>query len=156
MTPGLKIRPAAAADVPAMVTLIRALAEYERAAPGAVSLTEDLLREALFGARPALEALVAAGETEIAGYALFFHNFSSWRGRRGLFLEDLFVRPELRGRGIGKALFVELTRLARERGCARMEWIVVDWNSPAIGFYQSLGAKAVEGWTLYRVDVPPA
>ncbi|MBZ5580152.1 MAG: GNAT family N-acetyltransferase [Acidobacteriia bacterium] len=156
MTTGLEIRPAAEADVAAIVALIRALAEYEKAAPGAVSLTDELLREALFGARPALEALVATVAGEIGGYALFFHNFSSWRGRRGLYLEDLFVRPELRGRGIGQALFAELTRLARERSCARIEWVVVDWNSPAIGFYQSQGAAPIEGWTLWRADVPPA
>lgn len=154
MSAGLEIRPAAAGDVPAIVALIRALAEYEKAAPGAVTLTEDLLREALFGTRPSLEAQVAVTAGEIAGYALFFHNFSSWRGRRGLYLEDLFVRPELRGRGIGKALLTELKRLARERGCARLEWVVVDWNQPAIDFYRSQGAHPVEGWTLWRLDAP--
>ena len=154
MSAGLEIRPAAGGDVPAIVALIRALAEYEKAAPGAVTLTEDLLREALFGTRPSLEALVAVMAGGIAGYALFFHNFSSWRGRRGLYLEDLFVRPELRGRGIGKALLIELKRLARERGCARLEWVVVDWNQPAIDFYRSQGAHPVEGWTLWRMDVP--
>lgn len=152
----VKIRPAAEPDVPAIVALIHALAEYEKAGPGAVTLSEDLLHEALFGARPPVEGLVATAGAEIAGYALYFHNFSSWRGRRGLYLEDLFVRPELRGRGIGKALIAELTKIARERGCARLEWIVVDWNQPAIDFYKSLGAEAVNGWTLYRVNVPEA
>jgi len=92
----------------------------------------------------------------MVGYALYFHNFSSWRGRRGLFLEDIFVRPEWRGRGIGKALVAELTRIARERGCARMEWIVLDWNHSAITFYESLGATPLKGWTIYRMALPEA
>lgn len=151
--PEWKIRPAVETDVPVIVSLIRALAEYEKALPGAVSITEDLLSEALFGARPSVEALVASVGSEMAGYALFFHNFSSWRGRRGMYLEDLFVRPEMRGRGVGKALLDEVTRIARERNCARVEWVVVDWNSPAIDFYKSLGAEPVDGWTLYRMEV---
>ena len=149
----LKIRAAVPADVPVIVALIRALAEYEKAAPGALSLTEDLLRESLFGQRPAIEGLIAAIDEQIAGYALFFHNFSSWRGRRGLFLEDLFVRPEHRGRGIGKALLAELKRTARERGCGRMEWIVLDWNQPAIDFYKAQGAQPLEGWTIWRINL---
>ena len=150
------VRAAREADVPVIVSLIRALAEYEKAAPGAVSLTDDLLKEALFGSRPSVEGLIAETGSALAGYALFFHNFSSWRGRRGLYLEDLFVRPELRGRGIGKALMQELSRIAAARGCARIEWIVIDWNSPAIGFYKSLGAEPIDGWTLYRLKLPPA
>lgn len=153
MTPEWRIRPAVAADVTAIVALIRALAEYEKAPPGALSLTEEGLHDALFGSHPAVDALVAtAGETLI-GYALYFHNFSSWRGRRGLFLEDLFVLPEWRRHGLGLALFAELTRIARERGCARMEWIVLDWNTPALRFYQSLGAEPLDEWTVYRLDV---
>lgn len=152
MSAELKIRAAVAADVPVIVSLIHALAEYEKAAPGAVSLTEDLLREALFGSHPAVEARVAAWGGEVAGYALFFHNFSSWRGKRGLFLEDLFVKPELRGRGIGKALFAEIRNIARERNCARIEWIVIDWNQPAIDFYKSQGAEPVDGWTIWRIN----
>lgn len=152
MNAELKIRAAVAADVPVIVSLIHALAEYEKAAPGAVSLTEDLLRDALFGSRPAVEARVALWGGEVAGYALFFHNFSSWRGKRGLFLEDLFVRPELRGRGIGKALFEEIRNIARDRNCYRIEWIVIDWNQPAIDFYKSQGAESVDGWTIWRIN----
>lgn len=153
MTAEWRIRPATAADVPAIVALIRALAEYEKAAPGAVSLTEEGLRDALFGAHPAVEGLAATAGDALIGYALYFHNFSSWRGRRGLFLEDLFVLPEWRRHGVGRAFFGELTRIARERGCARIEWIVLDWNTPAIRFYQSLGAKPLDEWTVYRLDV---
>jgi len=149
----VKIRAAVPADVPAIVSLIRDLAEYEKAAPGALSLTEHLLRESLFGARPAVEALIAAQPDEVAGYALFFHNFSSWRGKRGLFLEDLYVRPERRGHGIGKALFSEVMRIARERSCARMEWLVLDWNQTAIDFYRSQGAEPLEGWTTFRINL---
>jgi GNAT superfamily N-acetyltransferase len=156
MTSEVTVRPAREADVPLIVSLIHALAEYEKAAPGAVSLTDDLLRDALFGAHPSVEGLIAETDSSLAGYALFFHNFSSWRGRRGLYLEDLFVRPELRGRGIGKALMQELARIATARGCARIEWVVIDWNTPAIGFYKSLGAEPIDGWTIYRLNVPIA
>jgi GNAT superfamily N-acetyltransferase len=149
----VQIRPAVAADVPVIVALIRDLAEYEKAAPGALSLTEDLLRDALFGLRPAVEAVVAARGTDVAGYALFFHNFSSWRGKRGVFLEDLYVRPELRGQGVGKALFGEVTRIAAARGCARVEWIVLDWNQTAIDFYKSQGAAPLGGWTVFRKNL---
>ena len=153
MAAEVKIRAATPADVPAIVSLIRDLAQYEKAAPGALSLTEDLLRESLFGARPAAEALIAAQADEVAGYALFFHNFSSWRGKRGLFLEDIYVRPERRGHGIGKALFSEVMRIARERSCARMEWLVLDWNQTAIDFYRSQGAEALDGWTTFRINL---
>jgi len=149
----MAIRAAEPADVPEIVALIRALAEYEKAAPGALALTDERLRDSLFGPRPDVEALVARNGAELAGYALFFHNFSSWRGKRGLFLEDIFVKPELRGKGIGKALFLELQRIARERGCARMEWIVLNWNQPAIDFYRSQGAEPLEGWTVYRLKL---
>ena len=156
MSAAWTVRPAVAADVPAIVALIHALAEYEKAAPGAVAITDDLLRDALFGPHPAVEGIVAEAGAVIAGYALFFHNFSSWRGRRGLYLEDLFVRPEFRGTGLGKSLMTEVTRIARERGCARVEWIVVDWNAPAVGFYKALGAVPEDGWTLYRLRLPEA
>jgi GNAT superfamily N-acetyltransferase len=153
MSAPVQIRAAASADVPVIVALIRDLAEYEKAAPGALALTDDLLREALFGPRPAVEGLVATLGADVAGYALFFHNFSSWRGKRGVFLEDLYVRPELRGRGIGKALFTEVARVARDRGCARVEWIVLDWNQTAIDFYQSQGAAPLDGWTVFRKNL---
>lgn len=153
MSSGLQIRAAVPADVPVIVGLIRDLAEYEKAAPAALSLTEDLLRDALFGSRPAVEGLVAAQGAEVAGYALFFHNFSSWRGKRGVFLEDLYVRPERRGQGIGKALFNEVTRVAVDRGCARVEWIVLDWNESAIDFYNSQGAAPLTGWTIFRKNL---
>jgi GNAT superfamily N-acetyltransferase len=147
----LSIRPAAEADVPAVLGLIRALAEYEHAAPGALAISEGLLREAMFGSPRAVEVLVACVGEEIAGFAMFFHNFSSWRGRRGIFLEDLFVRPEMRRRGVGRALLAELARIAVARNCARIEWLVVDWNQPAIDFYRSLGAAPLEEWTTFRI-----
>lgn len=149
----VKIRPAGPADVTQIVALIRALAEYEKASPGALRLTDELMREALFGPNPSVEGLVAEVSGEMAGYALYFHNFSSWRGQRGLFLEDLFVRAELRGKGIGKALLTELKRIARERGCARIEWIVLDWNQTAIDFYKSMGAEPLDGWTVFRLNL---
>lgn len=147
----LSIRPAGEADVPAVLGLIRALAEYEHAAPGALAISEGLLREAMFGSPRAVEVLVACVGEEIAGFAMFFHNFSSWRGRRGIFLEDLFVRPEMRRRGVGRALLAELARIALARNCARIEWLVVDWNQPAIDFYRSLGAAPLEEWTIFRI-----
>ena len=152
--PELTIRPAVEADVPTILALIRALAAYEKAAPDATPITETLLRESLFGTTPAVEGLVARLDGVAAGYALYFHNFSSWHGRRGLYLEDLFVRPELRRRGIGRALLREVARVAVERGCARMEWLVLDWNRPAIDFYRSLGAAPLEEWTTFRVAGP--
>ncbi len=152
MPADLQIRPAAESDVPTLLALIRGLAEYEKAAPGAVLATESLLQEALFGAHPAAEALLAYVGTEVAGYAIFFHNFSTWRGRRGLYLEDLFVKPEQRGRGIGKALLREVARIAVERGCPRMEWLVLDWNKPAIDFYRALGAISLDEWTTFRLQ----
>jgi len=147
----LTIRPAGEADVPAILTLIRALSEYEHAAPGALAITEALLREAMFGSPRAVEVLLASLNQEIAGFAMFFHNFSSWRGRRGIFLEDLFVRPEMRRRGVGRALLSELARIALLRNCARIEWLVVDWNRSAIDFYRSLGAAPLEEWTTFRI-----
>lgn len=113
--------------------------------------TEALLAEGLFGPRPAAEVLIADWDAEPAGFALFFHNFSTFLGRPGLYLEDLFVRPSHRGRGIGAALLRELARLAVARGCGRLEWSVLDWNTPAIGFYRALGAEPQDGWTVHRV-----
>jgi GNAT superfamily N-acetyltransferase len=150
-TPGrLAIAPATIDEVPLILTFIKELATYERE-PDAVVATEAGLRQQLFGERPAAEVLIARWNGEPVGFALFFHNFSTWVGRRGLYLEDLFVRPAQRGLGIGKALLVELARIARARGCGRMEWAVLDWNEPAIGFYKGLGAVPMTEWTVFRL-----
>jgi GNAT superfamily N-acetyltransferase len=144
------IRSAVSDDVPVILQLIRDLARYERA-PDEVTATEDQLREVLFGARPAAEVrLMLENETPV-GFAIFFQNFSTWLGRPGLYLEDLFVKPEYRGKGYGRALLVDLARIARERGCGRMEWAVLDWNEPAIRFYRALGAKPLDDWTVFRL-----
>jgi GNAT superfamily N-acetyltransferase len=150
------IRLATPADVPAIAALIRDLAAYEKLAH-LVDLHEERLRQHLFGARRFAEVLLAEDEApaaataEIAGFALFFHNYSTFRGQPGIYLEDLFVRPELRGRGHGKALLAELARLAIKRDCGRLEWSVLNWNEPALGFYRSLGAKPMDEWTVYRL-----
>jgi GNAT superfamily N-acetyltransferase len=150
----IQIRPGVEADIPVILALIRGLAEYEKARPEEVPVEESVLRESLFGARPAAEVLLAEVAGETAGFALFFHNFSTWQGRRGLYLEDLFVRPAMRGRGIGKALLCELARIAMERGCARMEWAVLGWNKPAIDFYTRLSAVSMDEWTIFRLTGP--
>ncbi len=151
MTAGARvIRAAAPADVPEIAALVRELAEYERLSSEAV-LDEGALLEHLFGARPYVEALIAEDGGAVAGFALFFHNYSTFLGRPGLYLEDIFVRPAHRGRGLGKALLVELARMAVERGCGRVEWSVLDWNEPSIAFYRSLGAVAMDEWTVYRL-----
>ena len=144
------IRLARPEDVPTILSLIRELAEYERA-PNDVVATAAGLEEALFGEHPAAEVLIGEEKAEPVCFALFFHNFSTWTGRRGLYLEDLFVRPEVRGKGYGRALLVRLAALAHERGCGRMEWAVLDWNEPAINFYRKLGAKPNEEWTIFRL-----
>jgi GNAT superfamily N-acetyltransferase len=144
------IRPATPADVPAVVQLIRGLAEYERLSH-AVVLEEARLHDHLFGPRPYCEVLIAEDSGEAVGFALFFHNYSTFRGRPGIYLEDLFVKPEHRGKGHGKALLGALARLAVERDCARVEWMVLDWNEPSISFYKSLGAEPLGDWTAYRV-----
>jgi GNAT superfamily N-acetyltransferase len=146
----LTIRPATVADVALVLDFIPGLAEYERL-PHEVVATEALLTETLFGPTPGAEVLLAELDGEPAGFALFFHNFSTFLGRRGLYLEDLFVRPAFRGRGVGRALLARLAALARARGCGRFEWSVLDWNEPAIGFYRALGAVPMEHWTVYRV-----
>jgi GNAT superfamily N-acetyltransferase len=146
----LHIRPAHTMDVPLILALIRELAEYEKLAHAVVA-TEDMLRLSLFGARPQAEVLIAEWSGEPAGFALYFHNFSTFLGRHGLYLEDLFVREEHRGKGIGKALLVRLARIAVERGCGRFEWTVLDWNTPAQEFYKSLGASPVPEWDVFRV-----
>ena len=149
----LSVRAAAPADLPLIAELIRALAEYERLAHE-VRFDEAALRDNLFGPRPYAELLIGEVDGVSMGFALFFHNFSTFEGRPGIYLEDLFVRPEARGLGLGKALLVELARTAVERGCARLEWWVLDWNEPAIGFYRSLGARPMDEWTVMRVDGP--
>ena len=146
----LVIRPAIEADVPLVLELIRALAEYERLAHAVVA-TEDVLRASLFGPQPGAEVLIAEMEGEPAGFALFFHNFSTFLGRRGLYLEDLFVRPDYRGQGVGRALLARLAAIAVARGCGRFEWAVLDWNEPAIGFYRALGAVPLSDWIVHRV-----
>jgi len=146
----LQLRPATPADVSTIRALIEALADYEQLRHECIA-SDALLREALFGARPYAEVVLAEWEGHIAGFALFFHNFSTFLARPGIYLEDLFVRPEHRGRGIGTALLVHLAQLAVTRGCGRLEWSVLDWNVDAIGFYEKLGARAQDAWTVYRV-----
>lgn len=150
MTVGAAIRRAARADVPALLGLIRGLAEYERLTP-LVTATEDGLAETLFGTQANAEALLAEVDGEPVGFALYFQNMSTFLGRRGLYLEDLFVLPSHRRRGIGKALLAECARIAHERSCGRFEWMALDWNTPAIEFYKSLGASEMAEWRLFRM-----
>lgn len=150
MSEEITIRAATPDDVPLMMQFIRELAEFERLAHE-VEGSEALLREEMFGERPVVEAIIVRVGGEPAGWALFFHNFSTFLTRRGLYLEDLFVRPRFRGRGLGRRLLVELARIAVERKCGRLEWWVLDWNEDAIRFYRSLGAAAMDDWTVYRV-----
>jgi GNAT superfamily N-acetyltransferase len=149
-TENFAIRPATLADIPIILELIRALATYERA-PNDVTATEKGLAEVLFGENPAAEVLLAFENETAVGFAVFFHNFSTWLGRPGLYLEDLFVRPEDRGKGYGRALLIHLAKIARDRGCGRLEWAVLDWNEPAIEFYRKLGAKPMDEWTVFRL-----
>ncbi|OWK39728.1 GNAT family N-acetyltransferase [Fimbriiglobus ruber] len=145
------IRPATPEDVPAISRLIRALAEYEKLTHEVV-LDESLLRDHLFGSRPYAEALIAEEEDGTpVGFALFFHNYSTFLTRPGLYLEDVFVLPDYRGRGHGKALLAAVARIAVERKCGRLEWAVLDWNEPAIRFYKSFGGKPMDEWTVYRL-----
>ncbi|CAM5445082.1 GNAT family N-acetyltransferase OS=Streptomyces alboniger OX=132473 GN=CP975_16020 PE=4 SV=1 [Streptomyces alboniger] len=146
------IRTAVPGDVPVIHQLVRDLATYEKAADEAVA-TEEQLREALFGERPAAFAHIAQDDAsgETVGFALWFLNFSTWRGVHGIYLEDLYVRPEARGGGHGKALLTELARICVERGYERLEWSVLDWNEPSINFYRSLGARPQDEWTVYRL-----
>lgn len=147
---GVGLRFADAEDTPVILAMIRELAEYERLAHEVVA-DEDLLRQSLFGGRTVAEVLIAEEGSEPVGFALFFHNFSTFLGRPGIYLEDLFVRPRSRGRGIGAALLARLARLTVERGCGRLEWSVLDWNEPAIGFYRRLGAQSMDDWTTFRL-----
>ncbi len=144
------IAPATQADIPIILDMIRGLAQFERLAHLCIATETDLLRE-LFSARPAAEVILAHEDGRVAGFALFFHNFSTFLGRRGLYLEDLFIRPPFRRRGYGRALLVYLARLAIERGCGRFEWAVLDWNTEAIGFYRALGAAVLPDWRITRV-----
>ncbi len=151
--PGLTLRFAEPADTGLILELVRELAEYERLSHE-VRADVPTLRDALFGARPAAEVVIADYEGQPAGFALFFGNFSTFIGRPGIYLEDLFVRPAFRRLGIGKALLGWLAALAEERGCGRLEWAVLDWNQPAIEFYKRLGATPMHDWTVFRVTGP--
>jgi GNAT superfamily N-acetyltransferase len=147
----VSIRPAVVDDLDLVICFIRALAEYERLAD-AVVLDRTLIGCHLFGDKPMAEVLIGEIDGVPRGFALFFHNFSTFEGKPGIYLEDLFVDPEARGAGLGKALLARLAQLAMERGCARLEWSVLDWNEPSIEFYKSLGAQAMDDWTINRVD----
>ena len=148
------IRPATPADVATILGFVRDLAAFERE-PDAVDATEPMLAAALFGDAPAAEAVIAEAAGEAVGFALFFHNFSTWTGRRGLYLEDLYVTPDARGRGIGGALLRHLAGIAVARGCARFEWSVLDWNAEAIAVYRRIGAVGMEDWTVQRLSGEP-
>ena len=155
MTPGapprIDLRAAQRADVPLILAFVRELAEYERLADAVVADAASF-ETALFGPRPDAEVVIAEVDGEAAGFALFFHSFSTFLGRRGLYLEDLYVRPAHLGHGVGKRLMTHLAALAVERGCGRFEWSVLDWNAPAIGFYRAIGAVGQDGWTVQRLD----
>ena len=149
-----RIRPAAEADVPLLLRLIGALAEYEKMRHDVVA-TQAGVRQALFGSRPFAEAVIGYAGPEPVGYALFFHTFSTFRGAPGLYLEDLFVESPWRGRGFGRALFAHVAGLAVERGCHRLEWSVLDWNAPSIAFYRRAGAQPLDDWTMFRLTGEP-
>ncbi len=149
-TPTVQIRDATISDVPIILQLIRDLATYERA-PNDVIATEHGLREVLFGNQPAAKVVLIFEGEEAVGFGVYFFNFSTWLGRPGLYLEDLFVKPETRGRGYGRALLIHLAKIARDHGCGRMEWAVLDWNEPAIQFYRKLSATPLEDWTVFRL-----
>ncbi len=155
------IRPARESDIQVLLSLIHGLAEYERLADQAVA-TENDLRSTLFGPHPFAEVVIAEADADVVagvsrpvlGFALFFHNYSTFRGKPGLYLEDLFVIPESRGQGIGRALLLHLKEVAIARGCGRMEWSVLSWNEPAVGFYRKLGAEVMEDWRICRISLP--
>lgn len=146
----MRIRAAVPDDVPVLLGLIADLAEYEHARAEAVA-TEDLLRGALFGPDPVAHCEVAEDDSTVIGLALWYRSFSTWTGRTGLYLEDLYVRPEHRGRGVGRALLARLARICIDRGWSRLEWSVLDWNEPALGFYRSIGADPLDEWTVHRL-----
>jgi GNAT superfamily N-acetyltransferase len=147
----LSIRPATAKDAGLIVQFVRDLAEYERDPKAAVATEQDFIRDG-FGADPKFKVVFAEWDGEPAGFALFFYNYSTWQGRPGLYLEDLFVKPEFRGKGIGKALLLHLAKIAVENNCGRYQWQVLDWNTPAIEFYKSLGAEIMKEWLTMRVE----
>jgi len=149
MTRNFRICDATVADIPIILELIRDLATYERA-PNDVVATESGLHEVLFGTEPAAKVVIAF-DSEHVGFAVYFFNFSTWLGRPGLYLEDLFVKPEMRGRGYGRALLVHLAKIARDHNCGRMEWAVLTWNEPAIQFYNKLGAGSLDDWRVFRL-----
>ena len=146
----IRLRTATERDVPLILSFIKELAEYERLSHKVVA-TEQLLRASLFGERPAAEVVIGNYGDEPAGFALFFHNFSTFLGRPGIYLEDLYVTPSLRGRGVGRAMLAYLAKLAKKRDCGRLEWSVLDWNEPAIKLYKSIGATPMDDWTVFRV-----
>jgi GNAT superfamily N-acetyltransferase len=150
-SPSLVLREATRDDVPAIRRLIQDLAEYEKEPQSAVVTEADLLRDG-FGERPLFRVVMAEWEGEVVGFAFYFFNYSTWQGRPGLYLEDLFVRPSHRGHGIGKALLVHLAGVALRENCGRFVWQVLDWNEPALGFYESLGARVMKEWLTMRVD----
>jgi GNAT superfamily N-acetyltransferase len=149
-TPQITIRPVGEDDIDLVMQFIRELADYERLGHEVTATAPDI-RAALFGARPYAEAVIGCIDGEACGFALFFHNFSTFVGKPGLYLEDLYVRPGARGRGLGSRMLAWLARLALERGCGRFEWAVLDWNEPALKVYRGLGARAADDWTLHRV-----
>jgi GNAT superfamily N-acetyltransferase len=153
MSEPISIRPADAGDVAVILQFIRDLAQYEHLEHQVVA-TEEMLRESLFGGRPYAEVVLACLNGEPVGFALFFHNFSTFLGRAGIYLEDLYVRPEARGHGVGHRLLTWLAATAVSRGCGRLEWAVLDWNEPSIRFYRNLGAVPLDDWTTYRVTGP--
>jgi len=153
MSDPITVRPADETDVPAILQFIRDLANYERLEHEVVA-TEAKLREGLFGARPYAEVVLACLQGEPVGFALFFHNFSTFLGQPGIYLEDLYVRPEARGHGVGRRLLSWLAATAVSRGCGRLEWAVLDWNEPSIHFYRNLGAVPMNEWTTFRVTGP--
>ncbi len=146
----LTIRPATEDDVPVILSLIKGLAEYEKLAHEVVA-TEELLRDTLFGARTVAEVILGDYDGKLVSFALFFHNYSTFLGRPGIYLEDLFVKPEMRRKGIGKVMLAYVAYLAKERQCGRLEWSVLDWNEPALKFYQTIGAAPMDQWTVHRV-----
>jgi GNAT superfamily N-acetyltransferase len=149
-TPGFQVKSATESEVPVIFSFIKKLAEYERLSAEVVA-TEELLRETLFGQRRTAEVAIGYLETKPVGFVLFFHNYSTFLGKPGLYIEDLFVDEDYRRHGYGRELLLHVARLAKERGCGRLEWAVLDWNQPAIGFYQKLGASPMSEWTVFRI-----